>query len=863
MFDLEKAIREWKKGFGKYELFEDGLIADMELHLRDAVAALQQAGLGDEEAFRKAMAQIGTAEHIAAEYRKNHELALDRRASWRPGRFMPALIWNYAKVSFRKFRRDKGYSTVNIAGLAIGLACCVFISLWIQDEMSFDRFHPNADRICRITMEHQGQWDVESPWALGDILGRNYPEVLSRARIRYEPISIIAGDKSVNVLAALTEPEFFDIFNFPLIAGDPGRALQSGDSIILTKTLSHSLFGSKNPLGGSLSVLDTKMPVAGVIDDLPANSHIQFKALLSVRLYGEDRIRSWAWEPNTYLLLRNRDDLRKLERKIVNLPRQYNVAGNQKSEIHLQPMVDVHLRNPGGGGRIVTIYLFTSLAALILIIACINFMNLSVARGETRAREVGLRKAFGSQRGQLVRQFFGESIMHSFAAMVLALGSVRLLLPAFNQLSRKQIDAAFLLSPGFMLAVCGITLVAGAISGSYPAFWLSAYPPSRTLNWGPRTSTGRSVLRQALVVLQFALAVVLMVGAVILHGQLSYIQHKDLGYQREQIITLPIDRPQRSKLRSFKDEILRNPAVASVTAATHPPNKVTAINPVSWEGLSPGQFQTVNWQAVEFDYLKTFRMKLAAGRDFDRERSTDRRHFIVNETLARRIGSKEVIGKRLSISNDKGEIIGVVKDFHTTSLHGQIQPLVLMLVSPNWPVDHVFIRVQAGQVEKILGDLREAWKRTFPQYPFDYRFLDDLFQQQYADDRQIFQVFQIGVVLALLIAGMGIFSLAAFMAQRRTKEIGIRKALGASVPLIVKLLFREYVALVGLANLIAWPPAYLLAKRLLQDYAYRIPISPWLFVSVAAATFVAAFLCVGMQAIKSARANPVESLRYE
>ncbi|MCJ7681767.1 MAG: ABC transporter permease, partial [Candidatus Aminicenantes bacterium] len=513
-----------------------------------------------------------------------------------PARLKSFIYWRFVmglyalKIAWRNIRKYKVFSFINIAGLAAGTACCILILLWVQDELSYDHFHENYDRIQRTTLKMEGRWTISSPWALGDILVKDYPEVLARTRIASRDVTITAGDKSINETTVFVDPEFFKIFTFPFIEGDQNTALNSVQSAVLTESTALSLFGKTDPIGKIVTINNsTELTITGVIEDVPANSHIRFRMVGSVNVFGEETLNSWALESWTYLLLDNNTNAGKLEEKMAGLVMTYDTRIEQKVYLHLQPLSRAHLYALDGGGRITNVYIFSCIAVFILLIACINFMNLSTAKGETRALEVGIRKVVGSRRGSLVRQFFGESLLHAFVAMVLALGLVRLLLPAFNNLAQKTIRPSLLLSPPILLGIFGITLLTGVFSGSYPALFLSSFQPIKVLGGRTRTSSGRPFLRKSLVVLQFTIAVVLLIGTAVLYKQLHYIHHKDLGYNREHIINLPSNQSHQAQYLTFKEEVLRNPHVISMTAATSRPNQIGNINPTYWEGRGPDQ----------------------------------------------------------------------------------------------------------------------------------------------------------------------------------------------------------------------------------------------------------------------------------
>jgi ABC-type antimicrobial peptide transport system permease subunit len=774
------------------------------------------------------------------------------------------MIKNYLKIAFRVFKKHKGYSFINITGLAVGIACCVLILLWIQDELSFNRFHNNYKEIYRTTLNLEGRWTGSSPWALAPILKREYPEIQLATRYRENEILFTHEDKSFNEDTAFVDTDFFEIFTFPLVKGSQETPLPTLDSVVITERTAKKYFGNADPLGKTLTANNsTKFTVTGTIKNVPTNSTLTFDILASVKLFGEEKLNTWALESGSFILLQENASPDSLSEKISGITMEYDKRTNKKVITGIQPLSRMHLYSLQGGGNIIYIYIFSTIALFILLTACINFMNLSTARGSTRAKEVGLRKVVGAQRQHVINQFYGESLLLSFISLLIAIVLVYLFLPAFNNLAQKSMRLDLGNNPPILLGLLGITLFTGIISGSYPAMFLSSFRPSNVIKGTHFTHTSKSLLRKVLVVTQFSIAIVLIIGTIVTAKQLNYIRNKELGFNRQHVISLPMNPVLRESYEAFKNEALNHHSIIHVTSAQNRPTQVGNINPVYWEGRGPEQYEVIKFITCDHDYIKTFEMEMAQGRDFSRDFPSDLQNYIVNEETAKLMGFENPVGKLFSIWQNEGQIIGVVKNFHSRPLHNEIEPLVLTLAQNDWGPNYVFLRIGPENISQTLDDLAKTWKKFAPNYPFEFQFLDEAFEQQYRTDQRTGTIFRYFAILAIFISSLGIFGLAAFTAEQRTKEIGIRKVLGSSISGIVSLISREFVLLLTLANVIAWPIAYFLMKRMLNNYAYRTNITLWIFLIAGALAYSIALLTVSFQAFKAARTDPARALRYE
>ncbi len=865
MFDLEQQIKKWKKELLKHEVFEDGLLADIESHLREAYEAWRTSGLGEEAAFHAAVDQLGPADKIAAEHRKNRLVALNRRSPFRPGRFMPALAWNYVKAALRVIRRQKVYSLINIAGLAVGMAACLLILLWVRDETSYDKFHANYDNIYRTIPEFQGQKTVSNPLALARIFKDQYPEVRRISRYASQNFLMKYGDKISSENGGLVDDDFLNIFSFPLVKGTPETVFASPESIVLTESTAAKIFGSEDPMGKSIRVNNAAdLIVTGILKDVPPTSHVRFDFLAPMRLQGEREQTSWSYEVATYALLDENVSIPDFEEKISGFIMEHDRRTNQKVLLHLQPLSKVRLYSLNGVDPILYVYVFLTIAVAILVIACINFINLSTARSNTRAKEIGMRKVVGAIKPDIIRQFLGESFILSIIALLVAVGLVHLLLPAFNRIAQKQLtlDVAGDLSTALLLV--GTVLFTGLLSGSYPALLLSSFRPVGIFKQGrPSARSGGFVLRKILVVGQFTATIVLLIGTIVMAKQLNYIRNKDIGLDRDHVVVVNLNRELRASYQSLKNEIKLNPNVINVSAARRLPTNIGHVNPVYWEGKGPEDYMTMTDASIDYDYFKTLGMTILEGRSFSEEFPSDTQNYLLNEEALRITGLKEPIGKMFSCWEDQGKIIGIVKNFHESSLHSQIGPVIFTLSQRHGSHQFLFVKIRPNDIPGTIAFLKEKVGQFGPNTLFQYRFLDEAFDQQYTGDKRRGQIYKYFTILAIFVSCLGLFGMASFTAEQRTREIGIRKVLGASAAKIIALISRDFMVLLAVSNVIAWPLAYYLMDKLLKNYAYRTSLALWVFAAAGATAVVIALVTVSLKIFGAARANPADSLRYE
>ena len=772
------------------------------------------------------------------------------------------MINSYLKIAFRNIIRSKGCSLINVAGLAIGMASCLLIMLWVQDELSFDRFHVNTDNICRVV---KGQSAV-TPSPLAAALKDECPEIADATMFEgWREMQMSCGGEGFLQKCALAEPSFFDIFTFPFLVGDSSTALSEPFSVVLTKSVAEKFFGAEDPIGKTLNA-DSRfdLTVTGVIDDIPVNSHIRFDCVIPFGILAYWRNDFGKWRPNNYITyVKLHDDVsyKEVSRKISDFIPRHDPENS--AIIRLQPLKDIHLYGFGRDGTITYVYVFSAMALLVLLIACMNFMNLATARSSSRATEISVRKAVGAQRADLIRQFFGESVLMSFFALILATALIELLLPAFRELSGKALTLDYFGNWLALPAMIGTALVTGVIAGSYPALFLSGFRPAMIQGSSLHHGSASPVLRRILVVTQFALSVFLIIGASVIRDQLGYLKEADLGYNSEHIVCLRLRPNLAGNLRTVGQELSQHSSVVGITLLSTLPDHVeSTTDKVVWEGKAKDEDLSIAVISVDYGFLDVFGAEMANGRYFSPEFATDLKEgYIVNESAVKVMGIESPVGTRFSLFGREGTIVGVVKDFHHRSLHYEIEPLVLTIL-PSW-LDNICIKISSDDVPATMSYLEKTFNECAPGYPFDYSFLDEEIDNLYRAEQRMGTIFDYSTLIAVFLSCLGLFGLASFTAEQRTKEIGIRKVLGASVPAVVALLSKEFISWVALANLIAWPVAYIVMTRWLEDFANRTQMEWSTFAYAALIAVAIAVLTVSSKAIGAALANPVDALKHE
>ena len=800
-----------------------------------------------------------------------------------------SMLGKYFKVAIRNLLRHKAYSAINILGLAVGMACCIVILLLVRHELSFDSFHNNADRIYRLNIRMNftgtaGDAGI-SAGAAAPALAERYPEVVNYARIEYNAISFLAyyrGERTVIDETYFADQSFFEIFDFELIAGNRQTLLKEPFTAVITEETAQRIFGNADPLGKVIQQNGEKeYKVTGVLEDIPDNSHIKFNMLLSNRERKDNpsgSIHKWqTFNFLTYILLDENADPKVIEAKLPEFVQQNFGPKADNIELHLQPLKEIHLHSTHilyelnwYKSDIKYVYIYSCIAVIVLLIACINFMNLSTARSASRAKEVGIRKVAGARRQQLIKQFIGESVLVALFALLLAIALIELTLPFLNVFFENTLSFNAFTDRSIPLVFIGIVLCVGLLAGSYPAFILSAFQPKETLKGFAGTGGKGAGLRKLLVVAQFAITIILVTCTGFISKQLHYIQNKNLGFNKEQVISVSINHENlRRSFDTIRQELLRNPTITGVTAAsTCFSDKMIYVNFFRIEGDAPDPKRLCAKIYVDYDFFSFYGIDLVEGRAFSREFPADTSGtgaYIINETMAGQLGWDTSVGKKLGRFDDNpdnmGTVIGVVKDFNYVTLHEKIGPLALS--SSRAELRQISIRIRPENMQETLAFIESKLAEYDPEHPFEYTFLDEGFAQLYRTEQRMGKIVGVFTLLAIFVACLGLLGLISFAAERRTKEIGIRKVLGASVPQIVSMLSKEFLVLLLIATLIAWPVAWYAMDKWLQNFAYRIELDVWTFILAGVLALVIAAVIVSFQAVKAATANPVEALRYE
>ncbi len=797
------------------------------------------------------------------------------------------MIRNYLKVALRNILRHKAFSFINIVGLAVGMACCLLILLFVRDELAYDRYHANADRIFRLEenigsqLGKTGRFAVSSaPFAPN--LRREFVQVEDAVRLMPAQRRLVTiGDKKLyedNILFA--DGSLFAVFSFPLLKGDPRTALAAPNTLVVSEKVARKYFGTDDPVDRVLKINDQEFRITGIMRDVPRRSHFFADMFASLSTFEnlpgmqERFFQNWARiEFYTYLLLRDAGEAAGLEARLPGFIEQHaaqqirTILGESISA-SLNPLVRIHLHSQsqfelGANGDIRYVVIFSIVALFILLIACVNYMNLATARSAARAKEVGLRKTVGASRGQLIGQFFGESFLFTAIALVLAVLLALLALPVFNSLAGKAIGPGDLMDGAIAGFVAAVLLLVGFGSGSYPALFISGFRAAGAMKKPDRTWSGRVLLRKALVIGQFSISIILIIAAAVVLDQLDFLRNRKLGFVKDHVVVIPVrENSIRTNIETIKADLKRNPGVLSASLTIGVPGGIVAgddIDIITGEGRKKVTLRQIY---TDFDYIKTMGMDIAEGRDFSRDMGTDAQEaFIINEAAVRGLGLTSPLETRFEWNEKKGRVIGVVRDFQFQSLRDEITPLVIHVFPSG--ARAVAVRIRPDHIPETLAYIEKRWRTIDPSHPFEFTFMDATFDAIYRGEERLAGIFRVFAFLAIFIASLGLFGLALYTVEQRTREIGIRKVLGASLGKIALLLSREFMLLVLLANLLAWPAAYYFMRGWLQNFAYRVEIRPWIFLASAAAALVIALITISTQTLRAALADPVRSIRHE
>ncbi len=807
-----------------------------------------------------------------------------------------AMIKNYLLVSWRNIKKNKTFTLINLAGFAVGIASCLIILIHIRYELSFDRFHENAGRIYRVVLERTRPdrtryWGWNTPRA-SEAMVTDYPEAIKRARILTETGPTQMKHEGFGMLerkVLYTDPEFFEMFTIPVIKGDPITFFQEPDSIVLTREAAHKYFGSEDPIGRVLTVSnwwEENKPhvITGILDDLPSNSHFHYDFLIPLAAT-EVIEHDWgAWYCFNYVMLSEGADWKALEAKLPGMVDRYfptMFEGGEEeyrdflSQGHsyryfLQPLTDIHLKSRiehelEPVGNITYVYLFTVIAGFILILACVNFINLSTSRSVSRAREVGVRKVLGSFRHQLIRQFLFESTLLTFLAMVLAVGLTASLLPAFSNLTGADLDSVSFPYPLIIPGLLAFAVLIGILSGGYPAFFLSSFQPVSVLKSSPRTKGSKIFLRNFLVVFQFTVSIALITGTLLVKKQVDFMLSKDLGYDKTNLLVIENTRALGKSIEAFKTEVKRDTDVMAAGGGGFP-GVATHTFSVRARGVPAAPSVSLYNNGGDYEYLDTLGIPVVAGRKYGKEEKVDREHrtIMLNESAAKALGLDDPVGKELEWGDRSMPILGIIKDFHFRSLHNDIAPYAFLHIDNDQVIaSNVAVRVRPGSMAAVRPRIEGIWKRFSGGLEFQYSILDDRLAEWYVSESRAGIIAGIFSTLAVFIGCLGLFGLAAFTTEQRTREVGIRKILGASIPNITFFFIKDFLKLVGIAFALALPVSYAIMNRWLQNYAYSIDPEIFPFALAGAMTMAIALLTAGFQVVRAALADPVEALRHE
>jgi putative ABC transport system permease protein len=799
------------------------------------------------------------------------------------------MIKNYLKVSVRNLLKHKGYALINILGLAVGIAASVLIFLYISHEMSYDKFHEKADRAYRITADWSNQGDsrihqLGTPYILAQTIRENYPEVESITQISGPLGDVIIRYRDTafkETEAFCAEPSFFDVFSFPLLKGNPETSLKDPNMIVMTQSLAQKYFGDEDPVGKTIEMqaLGEKefFHVTGVMEDIPQNSHFRFDMLISMKSVFPEPSLDWTWNNYaTYVTLQKGVTQSLMEEKLVEIDRVYFQGGREHIPWiwTLEPITRIHLHSDlvtgnQPNGSMAYVRLFSIVAVLILLIAGINFVNLATARSARRAKEVGLRKVVGSHRGQLIQQFLGESVLMSLIALAVAVFLIQTALPFYRNLTGTTLTLSYFGNPYVIPGLLGLSLGVGILAGLYPAFFLSSFKLSNVLKGSPLAGRGRGArfLRNGLVVFQFAMSVLLVIGSLVIFRQLRYIQNQRLGFDKEHVVVIHNAATLGGQLEAYMERLKQRADVLGLTAVSSVPGRGTPNWGIGVEGIERQRPLNMNFMTCDQDFAGVLNINMLEGRFMSRDYPTDTNAVVINKQAAEYFGIENPVGKSLRIwwTEKDLTIIGIIDNFHFESLHRNVRRMGYILpgVTDFTRLPYLLVKISSGVTADILTNLRKTWESMSAGLPFEFTFLDDKINSLYQNDNRAGRIVTLFSGLAIFVSCLGLFGLAAFVTEQRTKEIGVRKVLGAPLSHIVWLLTGQFVKWVIVAILIAWPVGYWIMNRWLQGFAFRASLSAWIFLASGLTALTIAALTVSSQVIKATLTNPAESLKYE
>ena len=787
------------------------------------------------------------------------------------------MIKNYLLVSIRNITRNKLFSSVNILGLTFGIASAILIFFWVNDELSVDQFHENVGRLYRV-MENQQYTDgrlftfSSTPGPMAPIIKEKYPEIELASRYTWEVTNLFTyDDKFFYEKGRYADSDFMEMFSFKLLAGDRKTALSGKNSIVISQAMAQKYFGQEDAIGKAL-VMNTKnsFTVTGVLNEIPANSSLKFDYLLPFQFFWDEN-KSWLdqWDNNnirTYLMLSAKTNPGDFAAKLKHEVREH--VKDTNVELFIQPFGEAYLfgdfeNGKQAGGRIEYVKIFFVIAVFVLVIACINFMNLATAQASKRAKEVGLRKVIGAVPRQLFGQFMGESFLTVVFSSILALGVVIIVIPFFNEITGKQLTMGLLNGTSWLI-IAAVIIVTSVLAGSYPAIFISEFKPVQVLKGQLKSGSSAALFRKTLVVIQFTLSVFLIISTIVVIRQMNFMENRDIGFVRDNVFYVWTEGDVTSKYDVFRQQALALPGVESISASSQLPIDIgNSTQGVNWEGKAPEDRILFSNLDVDYDFIQTMKMEMVEGRPFDRTRITDSVNYIVNQKAAEKFGFKDgTAGQDLTMWDRKGKIVGVVKNFNFGSLHNPIEPLILRIPHRS-EFSCLLVRAKENQSAEAIASIEKLWKEFSPAYPFKYSFLNQDWEQFYKAEGQRGKIFNVLASLSIFISCLGLFGLSAFSAERRTKELGVRKVLGASVPTLVQLMSREFATLVLIAALLGCPMGWYLMDQWLSNYAYHIEVGYGSLIIATVICLVVSLVTVAYHSLRVSLSNPAHSLRYE
>jgi putative ABC transport system permease protein len=790
------------------------------------------------------------------------------------------MLKNYLLIAFRNLLKNIGFSLINILGLSIGIAATLLILLWVQDELNYDRFHENAKNLYQVEEDQYYSGEVYhvtvTPYPSGPVWKEEIPEIKDACRYQWPAGMLFKyGDKAFyeNRCVAVDQ-SFFSMFSFPVLNGDKQTLLTQPYSAVLTDETANKYFGDEDPIGKILQVNNKyEFTITGIIKKPPSNSTINFDILVPFEYLKETGQYSDHWGSNsirTYLQLNENAILDTVNNKLTRVV--HNNESESTTDFMVLPFTMIHLHQHFGYGNppgaIIFVYIFSIIAAFVLLIACINFMNLSTARSASRAKEIGMRKVMGGTKQNLILQFLSESFLLTIISMIFALLITGLILNVFNDISGKELTFKSLLNYRFISGLIILVLITTFIAGAYPSVFLSSFKPVSIIKGELSKGARSGLLRKILVIFQFTLSVILIIGTIVIYKQLLFERNIDLGFNKEHVLYIHLRGDIKNKYYTLKEELLKNPDITGVSATMHSPSQIGSNSGgADWEGKDPELTTLIGFSAVDFDYTETLQIDILSGRSFSKEYpgdiATDSTGvFLINEEVAKIMGVDNPVDMRFDFLGLKGHVIGVMKNFHFQSIRDKIEPLALVVSDVRW-FNNMFIKTGQGDLTKTMKEIEDTWNKIVPQYPLEYHFLDEDYDNMYRAETRLSKIVKYFTFLAIIIACLGLFGLSLYTSEQRTREIGIRKVMGSKVSEIVYLLSAEFSILVLISCLIAIPAAYFIMKQFLQQFAYHTDLKWWIFVLAGLAALIIAVLTVIYQSIRASLINPARSLRYE